>query len=303
MRSSVAVRVRTTPPRRKPDREVPNGHSGPCTSRRERPRIRIPVGCTSLDGQCGQVEPGRPALRPLDELMQLAGSEVYARARHQRQRLRAVHREICHADFEKFAVGAQAPDGQRHRTARRNGELPAGRQTHGELGDRLLTLDVRDGLRMVDHHRDRGGDRADGSDEPGNNRNARRGRRHPEAHLTGRRHPAECGSEVGEQHDRIVVMIVAGQPRHPGATLVRPLGEHRSLPVSGGRNYRDHRYGRRRHQLVDQTAPGHRTRTAGGRLQLRLQKFETRPWQVFHSRRRCGRRSARLRLHTANLLA
>ena len=123
---------------------------------------------SSVDGQRREVQPRRPTLGTVDELVRSVLGERDAGAREQRPCLRSPHREVVDADLDDAALGTEERHGHRHLPSRSDRQLRTGRETQRQFGDDVATPTVGECLGMVEddghrgvHRRDRRNQRRD----------------------------------------------------------------------------------------------------------------------------------------------
>ena len=195
-----------------------------------------------LMASAAMIQPGRPSFGPLQQIVDARLADVGTRALEQQGGFQRSHGQIFGADLHDPALGAQPCRWQRHVGAGGERELPAGREAQGELGDREQALLVRHRLGMVEQHGDGRLHRGDGGHEPGDRGDAgARGGQCPEDRRVDRLDPVQRNGKRAQQHDRVVVPVVAGDPGHARADSLGPLRHERGLAIPGRGDHGDDR--------------------------------------------------------------
>ena len=113
-------------------------------------------GRSGVDRQRREVQPRRPTLGPVDELVR----PVLGRARHRRptssdRASGPAHREVIDTDLDDAALGTEERHRHRHLPSRSDRQLRTGGEPQRQLGDDVATPTVGEGLGMVEHDGDR----------------------------------------------------------------------------------------------------------------------------------------------------
>ena len=108
-------------------------------------------GCRpGLHRQRCQVQAGRPALRPLGQLGELAVVELDSRGLEEQPRLLLVQPEVCDADFGHRALRSPAAEGQRRLLPARDRDLRARRDVLGKLPEHIQTGRIGNSVEVVE---------------------------------------------------------------------------------------------------------------------------------------------------------
>ena len=237
----------------------------------------VGVGAAGPDRQRGEVEAGGPALGLLRELGDALVRQVHSRRPQQLLRLRCIHAEVAWADLRHEAARPQRAERQRASASRRKCDLRAFGNVSRERRDRVEARGVREQVQIVEHkdhrtvHRSKRGSQA--RDENGLDGDAGRPERVEHGGVE-RRDAIERGRHIGEQHDRIVVLLVDVHPGERPARRRRPLRQQGRLPPTGAGGHVDDRGGVRSFEPLDDLGAGHAEATEPRRKQLGLEQLE-----------------------------
>ncbi len=217
-------------------------------------------------------EQRRPSLRAPGQPRQHILRDRTAEVADELEGLLPVHGQLRGADLDERAIRPPAGDRQVDRCPTGDGDLRAGRQVVDELGERVEARSIGDPMRVVDDHQQRrpGGGRGH---ELADRRARRQGTRPDRREDVGieRRDAVERRGEVAEQHDRIVVTVVRGQPgdRLP---LGAALREHARLAISRRCDDQDDALLAGGSKPAQQPRPAHRPRALLGHGQLGVEE-------------------------------
>ena len=140
-----------------------------------------------LQRQRREVQAGRPALRPLGQLGQLARVELDARGLQQQPGLLLVQPEVRHADLVHPSLRPPAGQRQRRLLPARDRDLRARRDVLEQRREHVQTGRIGDGVQIVEHQHQRALERrqrapdARDARRPGRSARARTARRTPRA--------------------------------------------------------------------------------------------------------------------------
>ena len=237
-------------------------------------RVSI-VDCPEREG-C-EVEPGGPALGPLDEIVDVLGLEPELQTIVQETVcLGKSEAEVLRSHLEQFPVRAQRRQREgglaprcNHELERRGGAIDEPRHTVSRRAARepVKIVENQRGIaecrQLVDKLRQEGVHDARRSEQL-----CRRG------HSERRTLPAKCREDVGPEHDRVVVAFVEAQPcnRPPRLLRVAPDSEQRRLAVPGRRGDERDLRARAGAKPLDQTVARERLHPPRRRMQLRHQQ-------------------------------
>ena len=183
-----------------------------------------------------EVEPGRPALRPMDELGDVGQRQLQPGAGEQRRGLLDVQRQVLGPELEEPASGPQSGDRKARFAARDERQLRPVGQVPAEQGDEPEHVGVADLVHVVEDEQDRprqaGHREGERRQDPGPDRDRSPAEGAEEVGVE-RLDPVDRRREVGEQHDRVVVMAVERQPGDVTRVDRRPLRQQRGLAIAG----------------------------------------------------------------------
>ena len=245
----------------------------------------------SPERQRGEVQPRGPAFGPLGDQADLGRLELDPGAAEEDLRLVGGEREIGGAELEQAPSGAQLPERQGRLAAGGDRELRSGRQMPRQGDERVERLGRGEHVGVVEHQHERARPGSNGLAEAREHDALDGGalrRQGGEDRAAERLDPVERQRHVRQQRDRIVV---AGVERDPGErALVRicPVSHQRRLAVPGGGGDVDDRVACGGAEPVDEAVARDEPGTAPRRLELRLERRESRGR---------GLSSARARLH------
>ena len=190
-----------------------------------------------------EVQPRRPALRPVGQLGELARHPARPRPRPGAgSASRSSRRSSAHADLLQVAVRPPAGDRQRRLLAARDRELRTGRHVPEQRGQHVEADGIRrsacrssststKGCSSAASARPRRGTRFGPGRSPGPDRASK--------HIGGQRlDPVDRGGDVPQEHQGVVVAAVERHPRERPRIGLGPAGQERRLAVAGGRDDR-----------------------------------------------------------------
>ena len=193
-----------------------------------------------LHRQRRQVQAGRPSLRPLGQLGELAVVELDSRGLEQHLCLLLVQPEVCHADLVHRALRPPAAEGQGRLFPACDRDLRARWDVPGELGEHVQTGRIGDRVQVVERQHQRAlacGQRA---------ADARDARRPGGCPWAGQRvehfgrdrlDSVNRRRDVPQEHDGVVVSPVESDPGERTRIGLGPTRKQRRLAVPGGRDH------------------------------------------------------------------
>ena len=237
----------------------------------------VAVPAAGLDGQRGDIQPRWPAFGPLQEITKARLTGLDSCPLQQGARLQRSHRQVVSGHLKNPALSAQPRRRQRHDSTRRQPELPPTRQAQGEFRDRVQALPVRYRLGMVEQHSHRRLDRGHRRHELRDHSDlSARGGQRRENRRVDRPDPVQRNRKGTQQHDGIVVVFVAGQPRDTRSDPFSPLRHQRRLAVAGRGGHGNH-WHPSSGQPLDQGSPDNDSRPDRRGMKFRLRYREAEP--------------------------
>ena len=195
-----------------------------------------------------QVQAGRPTLRALRQLGQLARVELDSRGSQQQPGLALVEPKIRDADLVHTAVRPPAGKRQRRDCPAGDRDLRPGRNVLEQRREHVETSRIGDGMQIVEHQHQRALERskraADGRNALRPGRSAWTQKRFE--HLRRDRFDAvNRGRDIAQEHDGVVVSAVERDPRERTRISLGPSCKERRLAVPGRRDHGRKRRARR----------------------------------------------------------
>ena len=235
-------------------------------------RVRLPA-----QGERGEVERRRPALRPYLEQLDVALGQVEAESVVQeRPRFGVAETQLARAEFCQLAPCAKPGERKRWILACGDDNVERPRQVLDQIGDPLVDVVIRDQVVVVEHKRElllHGRQLIEQGCERRSTRRAVRGRRErDEVGLDG----SQRGNDVEEEADGIVVVVIERQPRDAGRPIGGPGREQGGLAEAGWGDEDGERAGCALLERLDQIASGHVLGADGRPRELRLEDDRTR---------------------------
>ena len=246
-----------------------------------------------------QVQPGRPSLGPLDELIDVDIAEFDLRAAEQRPGLIGVHRQIPGRDLDHPALRSQARHREGQLLLRADRQRRTTGQPHRQLGHDVSARTIRERLGLVEHHDDRRFPRRQRADQTADISDAPTPRpQRPQHRRIDALDPIQGHRQIRQQHRRIVVAVIQRDPGDAGPQAGGPLRQQRRLAVTGGRHDGHQRVPRRCVEPLDDGRTSDEARAGAGRLELGGVELEgkLRPRPTF-SRRSLARTAWAQRRH------
>jgi len=151
----------------------------------------------------------------LDQLGELGGRQVHPGGGDEPGGLLGVHAQIARPDLERQPVRPQRRGRERGTASRRQSQLRARGHVPAELGEGIETLRVMERVEIVQRQDDRLSDRGQRCAQTGDDLRLDRnpeGGQSIEHTWVDRRDPVERGCDVRQQDDRVVVLLVDGDP-------------------------------------------------------------------------------------------
>ncbi len=193
-----------------------------------------------LHRQRREVQAGRPALRPLGQLGELARVELDSGGSQQQLGLLLVEPEVRHADLVHPSLRPPAGKRQRRLLPARDRDLRAGRNVLEQRREHVQTGRIGDSVQIVEHQHQRALERSQCAPDA---RDALRPGGSPRAgqrveHLGRERLDAvnRC-RDVAQEHDGVVVSPVERDPSERTRISLGPPRKQRRLAVPGGRDH------------------------------------------------------------------
>ena len=237
---------------------------------------RVATSGSDLHRQRGEVQPRRPALRTLEQLLHVEVADVDPRAGEQTGRLVEIECEVLRLDLEQPTLEAEPSLGQPGLHPRRQDQTDLVGQPGRQLLEEARARGVGHALEVVDDHRHRHRDRLEHVEHLRRQRRRRQaGGERAEHARPHRLDPVDGRCQVRAERHGVVVGLVGRQPCDGRRELVDPARQQRRLAVAGRRDDgRDRRVGPA--QPIEQDGAAHDADARDDRPELRLAEPERR---------------------------